>query len=149
MIWLKIAWGLISGNLGTIASAIAGVMNTFSDNKTKQTTTAIDAGRDIEVARVQASAAAWHDRAALLGGMRMTQWLIAAALLPPIAHEGLVFIDSMCWGLSADGVAHGCGLGIPRLPPVYEEREWMLIASLLGIQTGVVGLGSLLRWLHK
>jgi hypothetical protein len=149
MIWLKLAWGFVTGNIGTIANVVAGVVGKLSDNQTAQTGQAMGAETAVQMAQIQAAAAAWHDRASLFGGMRIIQWLILVALAPPLAHEGLVFIDSLCWGLDIHGVARGCQLGIPRLPAVYEEREWALITSLLGIQTGVVGVGSFLRWLHK
>jgi len=149
MMWIKIVWGLLGGNLGGIVSAITGTVTKLSDNDTARLNAAIGAERDVAIAQMQASAAAYHDRAQLMASFGWAQVLIMLAVLPPIIHEGLVFVDSMCWGLGPDGRAHGCELGIPRLPGTYEEREWLLISALLGIQTAVAGAGSFLRALHR
>ena|ERR1700674_655999 len=149
MMWIKIVLSLIGGNLSGIVSAITGTVTKLSDNDTAKLQTAIGAERDVAIAQMQASATAYHDRAQLMAGFGWAQLLILLAILPPILHEGLVFADTMCWGLSADGEAHGCGLGIPRLPPIYQEREWLLISALLGIQTAIAGAGSFLRALHR
>ena len=140
MMWLKIAWGLVSGNLSGIVSAIAGTLGKLSDNDTART-----------VAALQASAAAWHDRADLLKGLRVTQWLIAAALIPPLLHQGMIYFDSSPFPylafepwpalkLHVTGSWH-----VPKAPPPYDDREWQMIASLLGIQTALSGVGLALR----
>jgi hypothetical protein len=154
--WLKIAWGLISGNLGTVVSAITGTIGKLSDNDTARLTTAVGAERDVAVAQMQASAAAYHDRAAMLAGMWWAHGLIIAALAPPIWHQGLVMLDSCPWlpGLS-DGwlpwiVPHQVGAWrVAALPGAYADHEWQLIMSLLGIQSALIGGGSFLRWIKR
>ena len=52
---------------------------------------ATGADRDVMVAQLQANASAWHDRSAMLSGMRVTQLLIFAALAPaPRPHTSPV-----------------------------------------------------------
>ena len=34
---------------------------------------------------------------------------------------------------------------VPKAPPPYDDREWQMIASLLGIQTALSGVGLALR----
>jgi hypothetical protein len=156
MMWLKIAWGMLSGNLGTIIAAVTGTIGKLSDNDTAKLRTAIGAERDVVVAQLQASAAAYHDRSAMLAGMWWAHVLIVAALAPPIWHQGLVMLDScpLLPGL-ADGwlpwiVPREVGSWrVAALPGAYADHEWQLIMSLLGIQSALIGGGSFLRWLRK
>lgn len=155
MMWIKIVWGLISGNLGTIVSAVTGTIGKLSDNDTTKLTTAIGAEKDVAIAQMQASAAAYHDRAAMLYGLWWVHVLIAATLAPAIWHEGLVLLDSCPWLPGIDGLLpsmlpHQVGSWrVAALPAPYADHEWQLIMSLLGIQSALVGGGSFLRWLHK
>jgi hypothetical protein len=152
--WLSIAWNLITGNLGGIVTAITGTIGKLSDNATTKLTSAIGAEKDVAIAQMQASAAAYHDRAAMLQGLWWSHALIALALAPAIWHQALVMLDS-CPLLPgfADGwfpwlVDHRIGSWhVPPLPPPYADREWQIIVSLLGIQSALVGGGSFLRWL--
>jgi hypothetical protein len=155
MMWLKIAWGFLQGNLGTIVSAITGTIGKLSDNDTAKLTGAIGAERDVAVAQMQASAAAWHDRAAMLSGLWWVHGLIAAVLAPAIWHQGLVILDSCPWLPGFDGLLpaiapHRVGSWrVAALPGAYADHEWQLIMSLLGIQSALVGGGSFLRWLSR
>jgi hypothetical protein len=113
---------------------------------------AIGAERDVVVAQLQASAAAYHDRSAMLAGMWWAHVLIVAALAPPIWHQSLVMLDScpLLPGL-ADGwvpwiVPHQVGSWrVAALPGAYVDHEWQVIMS----QSALIGGGSFLRWLHK
>jgi hypothetical protein len=104
---------------------------------------------------MQASAAAYHDRAAMHYGMWWAHLLIAAALAPPIWHEALVMLDSCPWLPGFDGwlpwvVPHQVGSWrVAALPGAYADQEWQLIMSLVGIQSALVGGGSFLRWLSR
>jgi len=155
MMWLKIAGGFLQGNLGTIVSAITGTIGKLSDNDTAKLASAIGAERDVAVAQLQASAAAYHDRAAMLAGLWWVHALIAAVLAPPIWHQGLVILDSCPWLPGFDGllpavVPHPVGSWrVAALPGAYADHEWQLIMSLLGIQSALVGAGSFLRWLSR
>lgn len=108
---------------------------------------ATGADRDVALAQVQATVAAAHDRA----GMRVTQWLIALALAPPLLHQGMVFLDStpfpcLDWSAWLPAItSHPVGSWrVPKAPPPYDDREWQMICSLLGIQAAVqTGLGAL------
>jgi hypothetical protein len=133
MMWLKIAWGLISGNLGTITTAITGVLGKISDNETARV-----------VAQLNTSAAIWKDRVDLLKGLKITGWLVGAALIPPIYHQALVYFDS-CPFFIIPYFAHEQGSWkVAQAPGIYAERESILIMSLLGIQSAVgVGIGAL------
>lgn len=113
---------------------------------------ATGADREVAIAQVQATVAAAHDRA----GMRVTQWLIAIALLPPLLHSGMVYLDSspfpgLDWSAWVPTITpHVIGSWhVPKAPPPYDEREWLMISALLGIQSATMtGLGAL-RMLAK
>ncbi len=106
--------------------------------------TATGADRDVAIAQTQAAVAAYHDRA----GMKVTQWLIAIALLPPLMHSGAVYLDTTPFWTPHG--AHVVGSwDVPKAPAPYDEREWLMISSLLGIQAAAMtGLGAL-RMLKK
>lgn len=138
--WLKIAWNLVTGNLAGIVQAITGILGKLSDNQTAQLQTEVGATKDIVVAGMQASAQAWHDRVDLLKGLKITGWLIGAALIPPIYHQALVYFDS-CPFFLIPYFAHGQGSWkVAAAPGIYADRESVLIMGLLGIQ-GTVGVG--------
>lgn len=105
---------------------------------------------------LQTEAASTQARFDLLKGLWITQWLIALALLPPIVHSGLVYIDSSCpasWGWGAVTALGkqlgGCGLGIEKAPAPYDDREWLMISALLGISSGVTLAASLIKGLAR
>ena len=156
MLWLNILWNTIVGNLPGIVTAITGTIGKLSDNDTARLKSAIGAEKDVVVAQLQASAAAYHDRAALLYGMSWVHFLIFATLAPCIWHHGLVILDSspLIPGLG-DGwlpgiVEHKVGSWkVAALPGDYSSHEWQLIMALLGVQSALVGGGSFLRWLGK
>lgn len=141
--------GIIGGLIQFITGPLLAYLGKLSDNDTAKFKAATGADRDVMVAQLQANAAAWHDRAAMLGGMRVTRLLIFAALAPALYHQALVFLDS-CPFFGLPVLAHVQGSWkVAALPGPYGEREASLIAALLGIQTGLVGLGSYMRYLHK
>ncbi len=143
--WFSILWNAITGNLGGIITAITGIFGKMSDNDTTKLTTAIGADKDVAIAQMQAQANAYHDRVDMLKGMWITQWLITAALIPPILHQGLIYLDSVPLFWHAVG-----SWEVPKAPAPYDEREWSMIASLLGIQTAMTfGLGITRLLLRK
>jgi hypothetical protein len=140
---------ILGGIVSFISGPLIAYLGKLSDNDTAKFRAATGAERDIMVAQLTANAAAWHDRAALLSGLRMTQLLLLAALAPALYHQALVFLDS-CPFFGLPYFAHAQGSWkVAALPGPYADREWALIASLLGIQTGLVGVGSYLRYLRK
>jgi hypothetical protein len=97
---------------------------------------ATGAERDVLLAQLQAEVAANAQRAAMAStffGWWLTRWLIGIMLACAIAHQCAVFLDSLCW-VTAARPHGGCGFGFPKLPPPYDEREWLLISTLFGIQ---------------
>src|SRR5690242_16681373 len=124
--WLKIAWGLLTGNLSSIVSAITGTIGKLSDNETARFQTAVGADKDVAIAGMQASAAAWHDRVDLLKGMKITSYLIGGALIPPIYHQALVYFDS-CPFFILPYFAHVQGSwAVAAAPGIYADRESVL-----------------------
>lgn len=143
--WFSILWNAITGNLGGIITAITSIFGKMSDNDTTKLTTAIGADKDVAITQMQAQANAYHDRVDLMKGMWITQWLIAAALIPPILHQGMVYLDSVPLLWHVIGSWH-----VPKAPSPYDVREWEMIASLLGIQTTLtIGLGITRLLLRK
>lgn len=132
MWWLKAAWGLVTGNIGTIVNAITGVVGKLSDNDTARQT-----------AELHASVQTWQARVDLFKGMSVIQWLIAAALVPPLVHQGMIYLDSTPFPyIWVDGwpvfKMHLVGTwNVPKAPAPYDEREWAMIGSLLGISSGL------------
>ena len=153
--WLKIIWGLITANLSTIVSAITGTIATLTDNETARLTTVVGAQKEVVVAQMAASAAAYHERNATLGGLWWMHVLIASVLLPAVWHEGLVILDSCSFlpGFQNNWPGlyehHVGSWRVPGLPGVYADHEWQLIMALIGIQSSLVAGGSFLSWLHK
>lgn len=141
MFWTLI-WNAITGNLGGIISAVTGTIGKLSDNDTAKLKTALGVDRDVAIAQLQAAGQAYQTRTDLLKGMKVTQWLIAAAMIPPIYHMGGVFLDS-CPFFFIPEFAHKVGSwNFVALPKPYDQYEWMLVSSLLGIQSGLtVGMG--------
>jgi len=144
MFW-SIIWQALTGNLNGIVKTILGYFDKASDAKVAQITALSKADRDVAVAQLQAAASTYHDRVDMLKSMRITQWLIAFALIPPLLHQGMIFLDSTPFPfLWWDGIQmHTIGIWqVPHAPAPFEEREWQMIASLLGIQTVfALGLG--------
>lgn len=92
----------------------------------------------------------------MMQGFQIAQWLIGAALIPPIVHQGMVYLDSSPFPyLWLDGwlpavAMHHVGMWhVPGAPPPYGEREWLMIGQLLGIQGAMTGVMGVLHWLHK
>lgn len=137
-----ILWNAITGNLSGIISAVTGVVGKLSDNETAKLQTAIGADKEVAIAQLTAQAQAYQTRTDLLKGMSVTQWLITAAMLPPIYHMGGVFLDS-CPFFFLPYFTHTVGSwDFVALPKPYDQYEWLLVSSLLGIQSGLtVGMG--------
>jgi hypothetical protein len=141
--------GLVSGIIQWITGPLLTYLGKLSDAEVAKFKAATGAERDVIIAQLQANAGAYHDRTALLGGMRATQYLIVAALAPALFHQGLVILDSCPFLPLPWFPPHVIGSWrVPALPAPYADREWAMIAALLGIQTGLVAAGSFLRWLH-
>lgn len=149
MFFLGLAWKALTGNIAGIVSALTGYLGKLSDNDTAKFQTAVGADKDVAIAGMQASAAAWHDRADLLKGLKITGWLIGGALIPPIYHQALVYFDS-CPFFLLPYFAHAQGSWkVAAAPGIYADRESVLIMGLLGIQGGIgVGIGAI-RALRK
>lgn len=107
-------------------------------------------------AAVSADAALSQRWLGMMATFKITQWLIAAALVPPIMHQGAIYLDSTPFvGLWLDGwlptfTVHVVGSWhVPGAPSPYGDREWLMIGSLLGIQGAFTGVMGVLHWLHK
>lgn len=147
--WWGILWNWLTGNLGGIVQAIVGAVGKLDDNATVRYQAGALADKEVAISQLQTSAAVWHDRVDLLKGLKITSWLIAAALFPPIYHQTLVYLDS-CPFFFIPYFGHAIGSwDVPPAPGVYAEREGQLILGLLGIQTTMsLGMGAIkaLRW---
>lgn len=148
--WLfTLIGGLFKGGLGGVIGAVGGIIGKLSDNDTARISAAISGETSISVAGIQAFASVYHDRAAMLAGFKITQFLIVAAIGPAIYHQALVMLDS-CPFFLVPYFAHAQGSWhVAPLPGAYADHEWALIGSLLGIQTGLFGIGAFARYLHK
>lgn len=135
-------WKVLTGNLSGIVTALTGHLNKLSDNETAKLKTAIKADKEVAIAQMQANVSAYQTRADMLKGMRVTQFLIAATMVPPIYHMGGVFLDS-CPFFLVPFFEHKVGSWkFVSLPKPYDSYEWLLVSSLLGIQSGLqVGMG--------
>ncbi len=139
----QVIWGwLTGGGIGGAVTAIMSIVSKVSDNDTTK-----------KVAELQANTAIWHDRVDLIKSVKLIQILIALALLPPIIHQGAIYLDSTPfpylawdtwwwrWTLHDQG-----SWKVVRAPAPYDEREWVMISSLIGIQSGLtIAMG----WLTK
>jgi hypothetical protein len=115
---------------------------------------AVGADRDVLLAQLQAEIAANATRAAMASmffGWWLTRYLMGFMLAFAVAHQCAVFLDSMCWAnvLRPHG---GCGFGFPKLPAPYDDREWLLISTLFGIQqvpSAIAALGRAMEAFRK
>ncbi len=160
---IKFLLGLIPG-VGPLLSWLAGKLMPLA-----QSFFAAWANKDIATVQAQASAAtalgtagitadgetsrAWL---AMMASFRVTQWLIAGALVPPIVHSGMVYLDSCpfpyLWGEGwwPTVLMHQVGSWhVPAAPGRYADQEWDAIKQLLGIQGGMAGALGVLHWLKK
>lgn len=159
MILFKIIWGFLTGGgFAGILKVVTDHLGKLSDNETTQIQAKVGAGKDVIVAQLQTGQQAWVTRANLLAGLKVTQYLIAAALIPPLYHQGCIYFDSSpfpwVWWFAGDwlpsfGIHEQGSWKVFKAPPPYDDREWQMIASLLGIQatvttvlTGLKMLGS-------
>jgi hypothetical protein len=130
-----IGWLLpLLGN--SILKPVADYLETRQNVDLEKFRTAVGAERDVLLAQLQAEVAANATRvqmASMFFGWWLTRWLIGICLACAVAHQCAVFLDSMCWATAARPYG-GCGFGIPKLPAPYDEREWLLISTLFGIQ---------------
>lgn len=147
-------FGLILGFIAKLGGTVTGYLFKKKIADVVETAIAAKVGKDVIIAELQTGAEMFKTRADMLKSFKWTQWLIFAALVPPLLHQGMVFLDSTPFPyLGFDYLMpviemHEVGSWkVPKAPPPYDEREWQLIASLLGIQGGLsVGL-SLLKFL--
>jgi hypothetical protein len=143
--WIGIAWNLIRGNVPGIIKSVTDTIGTISNNETTRLT-----------AELNAYSSAWQARVDLLKGLKVTQWLLVAALFPPLLHQGMIFLDSTpfpyIWFDTFWPAFHMHDIGawkVPQAPGAYHEREWLMIASLLGIQTGVGIASAILKLVRR
>jgi hypothetical protein len=132
-----IIWQALMGNLSGVISALTGVIGKLSDNDAAKLKAAIGADTTVAVTQLQTESRVTEARFNYLGGMWITQWLIAAALIPPIVHSGMIYLDSspIFWHVVGSW-------SVPPAPSPYGEREWLMISALLGISTvATTGLG--------
>jgi hypothetical protein len=155
MFWLKLVWGIFSGGgFSGVVKSVTEHLGKLSDNETTQVTAKVGAGKEVLTNALQTGQQGWATRADLLKGLKVTQWLIAAALIPPIVHQGMIYLDSCpfpyVWWFATDWLPsinmHVQGSwAVFKAPPPYDDREWQMIASLLGIQATVTALMTGLR----
>lgn len=144
-------FGLILSFIAKLGGTVTGYLFKKKIADIVHTGIAAKVGKDVIVAELQTGAELYRTRADLLKSFKWTQWLIFAALVPPILHQGMVFLDSTPFPyIDFDYIwptikMHVQGSwGVVKAPAPYDEREWQLIASLLGIQGGLsVGMAFL------
>ena len=144
-------FGLILSFIAKLGGTVTGYLFKKKIADVVSTAIAAKVGKDVIIAELQTGAELFKTRADLLKSFRWTQWLILAALIPPVMHQGAVFLDSTPFPyitfeyLMPVIETHVTGSWrVPKAPPPYDEREWQLIASLLGIQGGLsVGMAFL------
>lgn len=146
--WMfRAAWELISGGgLTGVIGAISSVVSKFGDNETAR-----------RVAELKADVSIFHDRVDLIKSVRLVQILLAMAMLPPILHQGSIYLDStpfpfLLWdGLLPSWHVHVQGSWhVTKAPPPYDEREWLMVSTLLGIQSGLsIAAGWLSKAFHR
>lgn len=153
MIATVIGWLLpLFGN--TILKPVLAYLEARQDVDLEKFRTAVGAERDVLLAQLQAEIAANATRASMASmffGWWLTRWLIGIMLAFAVAHQCAVFLDSLCWA-TALRPHGGCGLGFPKLPPPYDEREWLLISTLFGIQqvpNAIAALGRTIGAMRK
>jgi hypothetical protein len=147
MIWFKLIWGALSGGgISGLAKVLFDHLGKLSDNETTQIQAKVGAGKEVIATTLQTGQQAWATRADLLKGLKITQYLIAAALIPPIFHQGCIYFDSSpfpwAWWFAGDwlpsfGIHQQGSWAVFKAPAPYDDREWQMIASLLGIQATV------------
>lgn len=132
MYW-TVLWKALVGDLPGIVNSILGIFGKLSDNDTARLLSGVTADKEIATKQLEVAAQTYHDKI----GMGVTQWLMAAALIPPIVHMGAVIMDSVPFPFHKVG-----SWGVPSPPAPYDAYEWQMVASLLGIQTALtLGLG--------
>lgn len=158
-LFLKIGMSLLGGGgIQGIVQTVTSHLDKLNDNETKKFEIGVGAEKEVKIAELQAGAQSWHDRVDLLKGLKLTSFLIAMALIPPLYHQAGVFLDSCPFFIAPwfDGwyfhivLPHKIGSwNFVKLPPPYDEREWQLIASLLGIQTTAATIMGAVRYLKR
>ena len=111
-----------------IATGVVDVMNKRTDATVAINSANVGAGKDVDLAQINAQVAAMHESAALAAirwGWWGTRWLMVTACLPPIIHSGAVYLDS----------TFKFGWAIARAPGVYEGQELTIIATVVGVLT--------------
>lgn len=146
------------GGSGIINAVLEPIFNFIVKNKNidlAKFQTKVGIERDVLLGAMQAEIMGNAQRLQYYQGMRATQYLICLALIPAIIHQSAIFLDStFCNDQLKVCTQIGLWLGmpwrVPKAPAPYDEREWLMIASLLGIQTGLAaGMGILRAILNK
>lgn len=140
-----------SSILSPLANAVVSVMQ----SKANVQITQIDANKDVDIATLQAAAAAYHEQMALnqvRWGWAPYRWLVLAIAFPVVWHAGGVFLDSCSylpwidwstWGL----IAHKVGSWrFAEAPGQFADFEFSTLAGLAGV---ILGQGGIAAWLHK
>lgn len=156
---IKIAMSVLGGGgIAGIVQTVTKHLDNLNDNATKRFEAGVGAEKEVKIAELHANADAWHDRVDLLKGLKVTQFLIVAALIGPLWHSGLVYFDSCTWipwpSWPADQwlpsliSPHVLGSWhVPSPPKPYDSYEWLLISSLLGVQTTTATVMGVVRYL--
>ena len=132
----------------SIINAVLSLFGKVSDNDTAKEKAKVAAGKDIVTAQIQAEPELYKTRTEFLRGMWITQWLIAAALIPPIYHAGGVYFDSCPFFVFPSIFPHEVGSwGFVALPGDYPQMQSSLIASLLGINAAMTVGGGFVKTL--
>lgn len=144
------------GGLPAMVSTFTKYLQNKDNEATKRLEIEANTTKDVVVEKMHADTATFHDRVNLLKRMRFTQIVLFMALFFPVLHQSMIYFDSSMCNATAKR-QHEClwvgrQLGMPwqvaKAPDPYADREWQIIAALLGIQTGIsvgVGFMSLLR----
>lgn len=146
---------------GRIVDATSTVLVNNSNNAAQAHKVDVEAGRDVQIETIHASAASFGQQMALATlrwGWWGTRWLLVAAALPPIYHSGMIYLDSCPWliwphidaGWPSLMLAHEPGSWkVARAPGVYEGQELQIIAVIVGYQLAQTGIGGFVEWLNK
>lgn len=113
---------LSSGAFNAIASAVVNVLNKKTDAKIAQ----VEAGKDIDVATIQASipiAQAQAANNAQRWGWWGTRYMALLASIGPIVHANAIYLDS----------TFKFGWAIAKAPGPYEGLEVQIILGCVGI----------------
>jgi hypothetical protein len=129
-----VSW-ISSAAFTSLANGVVSVLNKRSDSAVAIDQANVGAGKEVDIAQINASVAMMHEQATLA----TVRW---AAALPPIMHSGAVYLDSIpfpylawqTWWFEIEQHAQG-SWAVARAPGVYEGQELSIIATVVGILT--------------